>query len=136
MHLAFTIYNNKSRPRALSALKEERLAAKEQIKAATNILQHLGYDFDQCFPRRPLRQIGNGESRFVHNLNGERRDFIVTEAGEAVWDFPDRGDHLRVVFHPDEGSALFAGYEYLAQQGCAVALRRDELLLDMNVRVT
>ena len=59
--------------------------------------------------------------------------FITNAAGESFWDCPDGGDrHLRVVLNPDEGSALFSGYEFLCQQSAAVALRRDELWLGLE----
>ena len=120
------------RPKALRAIREERLAAKEQIKATAHVLQHVGLDLDSLIPETPLRQIRNGETRHVHVLDGVRMAFIADAEGNCEWNAPEEGNHVRLVLNPDEGSALFCGYEFLAQQNLAISLRRDELTLVLH----
>ena len=119
----------KMRPKALKALQQERLSAKEQVKAAANVLQHVGVDMDQCFPSNPLKQISHGQQRHVHNLDGMQMEYISSPDGSCIWDVPEAGTHTRLVLNPDEGSALYSAYEWLAQQQMSIGFRRDELPL-------
>ena len=120
------------RPKTLKAIKQERLAAKEQIQAAQHAMQHVGLDLDDCLPRTPLRQVAQGEQRVIHEVDGVKMAFLVDSEGASTWNLVEPGPHVRLVLNPDQGSALFCGYEWLAQQNMAISLRRDELRHECN----
>ena len=118
------------RPKPLKAIKEERLAAREQIKAAQHVMQHVGLDLDLCVPGNPLRQPMQGEHKHTHVVDGVNMTYLTDAQGTCTWNTPEKSDHLRLVLNPDQGSALFCGYEWLAQQNMAISFRRDELRPD------
>ena len=121
------------RPKALGALKEQRLAAKQELKAVRNILEHANFDLDTIFPENPLRAVDPAqEIRTVHRLGSDVLAFHVnTSTGEATWAavMPGADKAARLVLAPDEGGPLYASYQYLALQGAKITLNRDALLL-------
>ena len=121
------------RPKALGALREQRLAAKQELKAVRNILEHANFDLDTIFSATPLRAIDPAhEPRAEHRLGSDVLAFHVnTTTGECTWAavMPGEDTTVRLVLAPDEGGPLFACYQYLALQGAKVTLNRDALLL-------
>ena len=121
------------RPKALGALREQRLAAKQELKAVRNILDHANFDLDTIFSATPLRAIDPAhETRAEHRLGSDVLAFHVnTTTGECTWAavMPGEDTTVRLVLAPDEGGPLFACYQYLALQGAKVTLNRDALLL-------
>ncbi|CAE7457675.1 unnamed protein product [Symbiodinium natans] len=120
-------------PKTLARIKEERLASKEQLKAVNHILQQLQTDLDSCIPEEHLHPVSPDEEiRMVHeSKDGTRKPYIVNRStGQASWDVPRigaSGCHTRLSLCPDEGSALYAVYEYLCSQNVAVMFNRDSL---------
>ena len=49
--------------------------------------------------------------------------------GEGLWLEVEDDDRVRLILNPDEGSPLFAGFQFLANVKLPVAFRRDELHL-------
>ena len=74
---------------------------------------------------QPLRPVDPScESRLLY----DHRAFIANRAtGEAQWSTVTEDKKLRVTFCPDEGSTLFAAYQYLLSHDALVCLLRDEL---------
>ena len=121
-----------TRPKTLARIREERLAAKEQMKAVNHILQQLNLDFDEFIPEAPLRPIDalSEKRRSYFDDKGFLRPFVVnTETGASRWDEPISAEkgHKRLTLCPDEGSSLYTVYQYLSGQGFAVHLNRDSL---------
>ena len=75
----------------------------------------------------PAADPGNGLFLYKH----AGRNYIHNSRnGHAEWcDFRENPDMLRLVMNPDEGGPLFAAFQFLAQNGFPVSLRRDELRL-------
>ncbi|CAE7336219.1 unnamed protein product [Symbiodinium microadriaticum] len=124
----------KKLPKALNSLKEDRLAAKQELKAICNIMQHTGLDLDSLWPSEPLRPLNpDFEERHIHVMGKEQLAFIRDiRTDQCRWDVPlaHTAKHLRLVLCPDQGSPLFAGYQYLCHNDAAVALIRDEMYGD------
>lgn len=102
------------------------------MKAICNIMQHTGLDLDSLWPSEPFRPLNpDFEERHIHVMGKEQLAFIRDiRTDECRWDVPlDTAKHLRLVLCPDQGSPLFAGYQYLCHNGAAVALIRDEMPL-------
>ena len=74
------------RPKALGALREQRLAAKQELKAVRNILEHANFDLDSIFPETPLRPTAHAdEIRCEHRVGSEVLAFHVsTTTGESL----------------------------------------------------
>ena len=114
------------RPKALSALKEQRLAAKQELKAVRNILEHANFDLDTIFPESPLK------ARNLHKVGSQVLAFYTSTAtGESTWAAvrPEEDRATRLVLAPDEGGPLYACYQFMALQDAKVTLNRDALLL-------
>ncbi|CAE7370976.1 unnamed protein product [Symbiodinium necroappetens] len=124
---------NACRPKALGALREQRLAAKQELKAVRNILEHANFDLDSIFPETPLRPTAHAdEIRCEHRVGSEVLAFHVsTTTGESTWAavMPEADKAVRLVLAPDEGGPLYACYQFMALQNAKVTLNRDALLL-------
>ncbi|CAE7775215.1 unnamed protein product [Symbiodinium sp. CCMP2456] len=126
----------KKLPKALNAIKQDRLSSRQELKALINILSHVGVSLDLCWPRQPLIPADpEKEERFLHKLT--LAFLFDRQTGISKWDTPMSTDHVRLVICPDQGGPMFCCYQYLAHLGASVALTRDELLLvcTVNVRV-
>ncbi|CAE7236720.1 unnamed protein product [Symbiodinium sp. CCMP2592] len=79
--------NKKKLPKALGAIREQRLAAKQELKAVRNILEHANFDLDSIFPETPLRPtVPASEIRGQHRVGSEVLAFNVnTSTGESTW---------------------------------------------------
>ena len=123
-----------SRPRALNEIQQERVDAKENMKAVMHVLQHVNIDFDDIFPQDLLQPVDRvAETRHHHVIEGVDMAFVVNAvSGESRFDVPFHNTHTRLVLAPDEGGPLFAAFQYLASKGAAVGLNRDESRLVRN----
>ena len=96
-------------------------------------MQHTGLDLDSLWPSEPLRPLNpDFEERHIHVMGKEQLAFIRDiRTDQCRWDVPlaHTAKHLRLVLCPDQGSPLFAGYQYLCHNDAAVALIRDEMRL-------
>ncbi|CAE7672747.1 unnamed protein product [Symbiodinium sp. CCMP2456] len=119
------------KPKALSCIKQDRLASRQELKAVVNILSHVGMSMDSFFPRNPLKaKVCGREDRQVHTVNNENLAFISDkESGQTRWDVPmqSASEDLRLVLCADQGSPLFTCYQFLAHSGANISLIRDEL---------
>ena len=115
------------RPRKIKDVHQKKVAAKEQLLAVHNCIQHVGFSFDQIWPEEGLRPIDPLiETRLSHEFEGETRTYVhnaITK--ECHWE-PLNGEHYRLVLAPDEGSSLFTGFMFLASKGAAIGFNRDE----------
>ncbi|CAE7331982.1 unnamed protein product [Symbiodinium microadriaticum] len=118
------------KPKAISTIRQKKLAAREQLQALLHTLNML--DLELKLPEHGLHaaDTANGEVRisspdgcFLWNAN----------TGHAVWDkiLEDDLQDLRVVLSPDEGSSMFCCYAFLAGNGFRVGWCRDELQLGL-----
>ncbi|CAE7596873.1 unnamed protein product [Symbiodinium sp. CCMP2456] len=118
------------RPKAISTIRQKKLAAREQLQALLHTLNML--DLELKLPEHGLHaaDTANGEVRitspdgcFLWNAN----------TGQAVWDKIMEADlkDLRVVLSPDEGSSMFCCFAFLAANGFRVGWCRDELQLGL-----
>ncbi|CAE7218603.1 unnamed protein product [Symbiodinium sp. CCMP2592] len=116
------------KPKALSAIKQDRLSSRQELKALMNILSHVGISMEDCWPRHPLVAANpERESRILHKVGALSLAYIFDrESGTCRWDTPMSTDHLRLVICPDQGGPMFCCYQYLAHNGASVALVRDE----------
>ena len=118
------------RPKALSALREERMAAKQELKAISNVLSYAGVALDSIFPDNALRPpVPGQEERLSFKVGNEQWAFIVNPSTlECRWDTPQISEskHVRLVLCPDEGGPLYSGFQFLCHNDAAVALHRDE----------
>lgn len=125
------------RPKALSCIKQDRLASRQELKAVVNILSHVGMSMDSFFPRNPLKaKVCGREDRQVHTVNNENLAFICDkESGQTRWDVPmqSASEDLRLVLCADQGSPLFTCFQFLAHSGANISLIRDELLPGRNM---
>ena len=121
------------RPKAPSALKEQRLAAKQELKAVRNILEHANFDLGTIFPESPLKAGNPAEQvRNLHKVGSQVLAFYTSTAtGESTWAAvrPEEDRATRLVLAPDEGGPLYACYQFMALQDAKVTLNRDALLL-------
>ena len=121
------------RPKALSSIREDRLAARQELKAITNVLDYAGVNLDSIFPSDPLLPLDPScERRTSCSVNGQTWSYIYNlETMETRWDCPTPRNtkHVRLVLSPDEGSPLYSGYQFLTYNNAAAALNRDELPL-------
>ena len=118
------------RPKALTALREERMAAKQELKAISNVLSYAGVALDSIFPENALRPpVPGQEQRHCVKVGNEHWAFIVNPSNmEWRWDTPATSEtkHVRLVLCPDEGGPLYSGFQFLCHNDAAVALHRDE----------
>ncbi|CAE7260079.1 unnamed protein product [Symbiodinium sp. CCMP2592] len=121
--------DKKKLPKALGALKEEKLAAKQELKALGNILGHVGFSLDQIWGSCPLAPVnGDGEMRILHTVDNMSIAFVIDSSGACRWDsLADDSEHVRLVMGADQGSPLYSCYQYLAGHGASITLIRDEL---------
>ncbi|CAE7802321.1 unnamed protein product [Symbiodinium sp. CCMP2592] len=121
----------KKLPKALNAIKEEKLSARQEMKAVMNILSHVGMSMDSFFPTNPLTaKVCGMEERQVLKLNSENFAFIYnTRTGQSRWDVPMHSatQDIRLVLCADQGSPLYTCYQFLAFSGASIGLIRDEL---------
>ena len=78
-------------------------------------------------PERPLLAAdpSNGLQRYMHL---GKAYLAKDSSASSQWVcFDDRCTLTRIVLHPDEGGPLYAGFQFLAQKGVPIVLRRDEL---------
>ena len=113
----------------MGEIQQKRLASRENLKAVSNVLQHVALDLDSIFASDVLQPIRPScEERHIHRVGQERLAYVKNkETGECRWDHP-RADPklLRLVLAPDEVGPLFCGYQFLSSRGGAVILNRDE----------
>ena len=117
------------RPRRLGEIQQKRLASRENLKAVSNVLQHVALDLDSIFSSDVLQPIRPScEERLIHRVGDHRLAYVRNkETGDCRWDHPRKDpDLLRLVLSPDEGGPLFCGYQFLSSKGGAVILNRDE----------
>ena len=122
------------RPKVLSRIKEDKSAAKEQLKAVAHIIQQLDFSLDDFKPIQPLRPLDPArEVRSLYEANGLQKPFLCENmTGLSVWDYMDSAlplEHKRLSLCADEGSTLYTAYQYLCSQGFCVILHRDALRL-------
>ena len=119
----------KLRPKALNNLKEDRLSAKQELKAVANVLSHIGLSLDQLWPSSPCCPADpHTEERRLHAVGDEIKGFVVNrETGNSRWDTHVPDDSLRLIFCPDQGGPLFSAYQFLAYHNAKVGFVRDEL---------
>ena len=128
--LLLPLAHSSRRPKAISTIRQKKLAAREQLQALLHTLNML--DLELKLPEHGLHaaDTANGEVRisspdgcFLWNAN----------TGHAVWDkiLEDDLQDLRVVLSPDEGSSMFCCYAFLAGNGFRVGWCRDELQLGL-----
>ena len=120
-----TMLHSRPSPRALSKIKQDRLASREHLRAVMHSLELLEIRF--ALPERPLAAADpkNGLRRFVHL----GKAYLAKEgSASSQWVcFDDASSVTRIVLHPDEGGPLYAGFQFLAQKGAPIVFRRDEL---------
>ncbi|CAE7230782.1 unnamed protein product [Symbiodinium sp. CCMP2592] len=106
---------------------EDRLAAKQELKSVANVLSHIGLDLAEVFPSSRCAPIdADSEERRLHCVGDMLYGYVINKStGDARWDTVAEG--LRLVLCPDQGSALYATYEYMCHCGGSVNLIRDEL---------
>ena len=131
-------YHDNLRPKALNSIKEERLAAKQEMKAISNILDYAGVKLEEIFPAEPLTPVdARNEVRTSCKIDGQTWSFIInTDSNEARWDTPTTSNigHTRLVLCPDEGSPLFSAWQFLSHHSAAVGFNRDESQHGWNAR--
>ena len=120
------------RPKALSSLRDDRLAAKQELKACSNVLSHIGIGLEEVFPSCRCAPIDpDNEERRLHSVGDGLLAFVANKAtGVARWDTVLEGpnsDTLRLILCPDQGGPLYAAYQFLAHNGANVGFIRDEL---------
>ncbi|CAE7454819.1 unnamed protein product [Symbiodinium sp. CCMP2592] len=117
-------------PKALNAIKEEKLSARQEMKAVMNILSHVGMSMDSFFPTNPLTaKVCGMEERQVLELNSENFAFIYnTRTGQSRWDVPMHSatQDIRLVLCADQGSPLYTCYQFLAFSGASIGLNDFE----------
>ena len=119
------------RPKALNAIKQEKLASRQELKAVMNILSHVGMELDAFFPGEPLTATVCGmEERRILELNSQNCAYILNkETGLVRWDTPMHSatQGIRLVLCADQGSPLHTCFQFLALSGASISLIRDEL---------
>ncbi|CAE6956521.1 unnamed protein product [Symbiodinium sp. CCMP2592] len=122
MHLGST----KTRPKAISSIRQKKLSAREQMRACMHVLSVL--DLELLVGDSFLRPLDaqKGEKRMVEDGKAWLWD---PSTGEAAWDCltPRHQSNLRLVLAPDEGSTLWSAFTFLASQSFKVNFVRDEL---------
>ena len=113
------------RPKSISRIRQTKLGAREQLRAVGNILNQMNIELS--IPALPLRPVDPAcEARVTY----DHRSYIVNRStGQADWATVVEDRKVRVTFCPDEGSTLFAAYQYLLHHNALVCLLRDELHL-------
>ncbi|CAE7235164.1 hypothetical protein AK812_SmicGene46674 [Symbiodinium microadriaticum] len=124
--------HDEPRPKALSSLRDDRLAAKQELKACSNVLSHIGIGLEEVFPSCRCAPIDpDNEERRLHSVGDGLLAFVANKAtGVARWDTVLEGpnsDTLRLILCPDQGGPLYAAYQFLAHNGANVGFIRDEL---------
>ena len=119
------------RPKALNAIKQEKLASRQEMKAVMNALSHVGMSMDSFFPKNPLTpKVRDMEERQVLELNSQKFAFIYNKhTGQTRWDVPMHSatQDIRLVLCADQGSPLHTCFQFLAFSGASIGLIRDEL---------
>eukprot|EP00439_Symbiodinium_sp_Y106_P052841 s684_g7.t1 len=103
---AQAVGQRKKLPKAISTIRQKKLAAREQLQSLLHTLNML--DLELTLPEHQLRaadaangeiRISSAEGHFLWNAN----------TGHAVWDkiLEDDLKDVRVVLSPDEGSSMF-----------------------------
>ncbi|CAE7572183.1 unnamed protein product [Symbiodinium sp. CCMP2456] len=117
-------------PKALNAIKQEKLASRQELKAVMNILSHVGMALDAFFPRNPLTsKVPGMEERQVLQLNSQNFAFIFNkETGQVRWDIPMHSatQDIRLVLCADQGSPLHTCFQFLALSGANISLNGFE----------
>ncbi|CAE6939951.1 unnamed protein product [Symbiodinium sp. CCMP2592] len=119
-------------PRIISGLHQDKLTAREHIRAVGNVLNHLGVALDDIFPKSPLKPLApTSEILATYEMDGKTMPFVASlQDATSRWDVPDtESAHVRLIVCPDEGSPMFSSYVFLATRNAAINLCRDELLL-------
>ena len=92
-------------------------------------MSHIGLDLAEVFPSSRCAPVdADSEERRLHSVGDMLYGYVINKStGDARWDTV--GEGLRLVLCPDQGSALYATYEYMCHWGGSVTLIRDELYL-------
>ncbi|CAE7579412.1 unnamed protein product [Symbiodinium sp. CCMP2592] len=117
-------------PRIISGLHQDKLTAREHIRAVGNVLNHLGVALDDIFPKSPLKPLApTSEILATYEMDGKTMPFVASlQDATSRWDVPDtESAHVRLIVCPDEGSPMFSSYVFLATRNAAINLCRDEL---------
>ncbi|CAE7800271.1 unnamed protein product [Symbiodinium sp. CCMP2592] len=120
----------KQLPKALNAIKQDKLSSRQELKAVVNILSHVGVEMDGFFPTQPLLPRGCNEARQVYRVGSENFSFVHNkESGDCRWDVPmhSASEDARLVLCADQGSPLYSCFQFLAHAGANILLIRDEL---------
>ena len=115
------------RPKAISKVRQKRLASREQLRCLGHILSLL--DLKLKKPVDALRPVSLNEHE--QRMLEDGVPFLWNSVtGASEWDLcgPESVDgSLRVVLQPDEGSPMYCCYRFLASRGFKINLIRDEL---------
>ena len=115
------------RPKALSKVRQRRLASREQLRALGHVMDLLQTNLRK--PEHVLRPLNvtEKEVRLFH----DGLPFLWNpETGDAEWDVAGSESletSLRLIIQPDEGSPMYCCYRFLAARGFKINLIRDEL---------
>ena len=115
-------------------MKEDRVSAKQELKAVANALSHIGLTMDDLWSTTPCAPINpETEVRCLHCVDNKFMGYVVNkESGKCRWDthLPQEGSAgLRLILGPDQGSPLFSAFQYLVFHNANIGLIRDELWL-------
>ncbi|CAE7362694.1 unnamed protein product, partial [Symbiodinium pilosum] len=114
-------------PKAISKVRQKRLASREQLRCLGHILSLL--DLKLKKPVDALRPVSLNEHE--QRMLEDGVPFLWNSVtGASEWDLcgPESVDgSLRVVLQPDEGSPMYCCYRFLASRGFKINLIRDEL---------
>ena len=115
------------RPKMLKKIKQDRLAAREHLRALGQTLSILGLELQ--LPEHNLRPL-NLEIREQRLFTNGSAYLWSAETGSAHWDTvrPASGSELRLTLQPDEGSPMFCTCQFLQAKGFRILFCRDELL--------
>ena len=119
----------------LGKIRQRKLVARDHLRALGNILSQMQVDLH--IPSSPLRPVTPGEEKRCKH-NGRPFRWNVAD-GTATWDDiggDEEPTRPRVVLSPDEGSPMFAAYQFMAGKGCQIHLSRDELQLGVYHKVS
>ncbi|CAE7468345.1 hemA, partial [Symbiodinium sp. KB8] len=113
----------RAKPKSLSRVQQARLATREQVQAVLHSLELLELELKPGKVGYPSADPKEGFQRCYH----DGKPFLYdVNKGEGLWLEVEDDDRVRLILNPDEGSPLFAGFQFLANVKLPVAFRRDE----------
>ena len=120
------------RPKTVGKLRQQKLAAREHLKAVLHVVSLLDLELQ---PPCPLLRPVKHEQHERREYYDGRACITDQRTGAAVWnDIPVEQARglVRIILCPDEGSPLYSGFQFLAQRGLPLTLLRDELPLGIR----